>query len=77
MVLGQALTVAAIGAAVGLVGALADARLLRSMLFEISPTDPTTLVGVSVLLLSVALVAPYVPARRATKIDPVQALRAE
>ncbi|MBI4500282.1 MAG: ABC transporter permease [Gemmatimonadetes bacterium] len=77
MVLGQALTVAGAGAAMGLIGALAGSRLLTSMLFEISPTDPVTLIGVSVLLLAVALLAAYLPARRATKIDPAQALRAE
>jgi ABC-type antimicrobial peptide transport system permease subunit len=77
MVLGQALTVAGFGAAVGLVGALAGSRLLGNLLFEISPTDPATLIGVSLLLLVVALVAAYLPARRATMIDPAQALRAE
>ena len=77
MVLGQAVKVAGAGAALGLVGALAGSRLLTSMLFEVSPTDPVTLIGVSLLLLSVALLAAYLPARRATKIDPAQALRAE
>ncbi|MBI4499900.1 MAG: ABC transporter permease [Gemmatimonadetes bacterium] len=77
MVLGQALAVTGGGAVVGLLAALAGTRLLTSMLFEISPSDPVTLIGVSVLLLSVALLAAYLPARRATKIDPARALRAE
>ena len=76
-VLRQALTVAGAGAVVGLLGALAGSRLLTSMLFEISPSDPVTLIGVSLLLLTVALLAAYLPARRATKIDPARALRAE
>ncbi len=76
-VLGSALVVAAVGAAVGLGGALVGSRLLAALLFEVSPTDPATLGGVCVLLLAVALMAAYVPARRATRIDPVQALRAE
>ena len=76
-VLRQALTVAGAGAVVGLLGALAGSRLLISLLFEISPSDPVTLIGVSLLLLTVALLAAYLPARRATKIDPARALRAE
>jgi ABC-type lipoprotein release transport system permease subunit len=77
MVLGEAFTLAGIGAAVGLAGALAGSRLLTTMLFEVSPTDPVTLVGVPGLLLGVALLAAYLPARRATKIDPARALRAD
>ena len=77
MIIGQALTVAGAGALAGLLGALAVSRLLTTMLFEVSPTDPVTLIGVSALLLSVALLAAYLPARRATRIDPAQALRAD
>jgi putative ABC transport system permease protein len=77
MILGQALTVAGAGATVGLLGALAGSRLLSSMRFEVSPTDPVTLIGVSLLLLGVALLAAYLPARRAARIDPARALRAE
>jgi putative ABC transport system permease protein len=77
MVLTQALTLAVAGAVVGLAGALAASRLLTTMLFEISPFDPLTLAAVSVLLLLVALLAAYVPARRVTTIDPARALRAE
>jgi ABC-type lipoprotein release transport system permease subunit len=60
-----------------LAGALAGARLLTSMLFEIRPSDPTTLAAVAVLLLATAALAAYSPARRATRIDPARALRAE
>jgi ABC-type antimicrobial peptide transport system permease subunit len=57
--------------------ALAASRLLTKLLFEISPADPISLIGSAVLLLIVALVAAYVPARHATRVDPVQALRAD
>jgi putative ABC transport system permease protein len=77
MVLSQALAISSIGAIAGLIGAIAGARLLTSMLFEVRPTDPVTLAGVTVLLLFVAATAAYFPARRATTIDPVRALRAE
>lgn len=75
--LGQAFSVVGIGVLAGLATTLAAARVLRSMLFQIRPTDPVTLAGVCVLLLAVALLAAYLPARRVTKIDPAQALRAE
>ncbi len=77
MILGQALTVAGAGALAGLLGALAGSRLLRTMLFEVSPTDPVALLGAGGLLLAVALLAAYIPARRATKVDPMVALRYE
>jgi predicted permease len=77
MVMRQALTVAIAGTLVGLVGAIGGARLLTSMLFEIAPSDPATLGAVSILLLVIAGCAAYIPARRATKIDPAKALRAE
>jgi putative ABC transport system permease protein len=77
MVLTQALTLAGAGATVGLAGALAALRLLTTMLFEISPFDPLTLAAVSLVLLLVALLAAYLPARRVTMIDPARALRAE
>jgi putative ABC transport system permease protein len=76
-VIGGALSVLAAGAAVGLAGALLSSRLLTALLFQVSPTDPLALAAVSALLLGVGLVAAYVPARRATRIDPAQALRAE
>jgi putative ABC transport system permease protein len=76
-VLNQAMTVAGMGAFVGLAAALGSARLVHSLLFEVSPTDPLTLATVSLLLLVVAAAAAYLPARRATRIDPAQALRSE
>jgi ABC-type antimicrobial peptide transport system permease subunit len=76
-VLGQALIVTVAGSIVGLGGALVTGRLLTSLLFQVSPTDPLTLVGVSVLLVVVGAVAAYLPARRATRVDPAQVLRTD
>lgn len=66
-----------LGLALGLAGAFAVARLLRSLLFEVKPTDPATYAGVAALLAVVALAASYLPARRATRVDPVTAPRQE
>ncbi len=74
---GGAAIVTGIGAAVGLVGALAVSRLFASLLFQVAPTDPVSLGGSCLVLLAVGALAAYLPARRATKIDPVQALRAD
>ncbi|HEV2396230.1 MAG TPA: ABC transporter permease [Candidatus Sulfotelmatobacter sp.] len=77
MVIRQGMLLAGIGIIVGIGGALALTRFLRSMLFEIKPTDPTTFVGVAILLALVALLASYIPARRAMRVDPMVALRYE
>ena len=77
MVIGQGLKLAVIGAAVGIAGALALTRLLASMLYGVNPTDLATYVAVSLILIAVALVACYIPARRAMRVDPMLALRHE
>jgi predicted permease len=77
LVIRQGAKLALIGVCVGLGGALALTRFLSSMLYSIKPTDPLTLVAVSLLLTAVALLASYVPARRATNADPMSALRYE
>jgi ABC-type antimicrobial peptide transport system permease subunit len=77
LVLGHGLKLVLAGIAAGWVGALMATRGLTSLLFATAPTDPLTYTGVAALLTLVALLASYVPARRATKVDPIQALRAE
>jgi len=73
----QALTLAVIGMAIGLVAAIALSRIMTSLLYDISATDPITYVIVSLMLVGVAVVASLVPALRATRVDPVTALRYE
>ncbi|MGQ0735397.1 MAG: ABC transporter permease [Acidobacteriota bacterium] len=77
MILGQGLSLAAAGIVVGLLGAVGLTRGLRGLLYEIAPTDPLTFVAVAVMLLVVAGLATLVPARRAMRVSPVTALRAE
>lgn len=77
LILRQGLWLAAAGIGLGLVGAWAATRLLRSLLFGISPTDPVTFLSVSVLLLTVAALAAWLPAWRSSRIDPMVALRSE
>jgi putative ABC transport system permease protein len=74
-VLSLGVRLAGIGLAIGVVGALASTRLLSSLLYEVRPTDAITFIAVSLLLLLVALIASYLPARRATRVDPIVALR--
>lgn len=77
LVVVQGIAVALIGAAVGVAAALAVSRLLTKLLFGVKPGDPATLVAVMLLLVTVALLAAFLPARRATKVDPMIALRCE
>ncbi len=77
LVVGQGLALAGIGIVGGLAGAFALTRYLRSLLFEMSPTDPVTFIAISVVLCLVAVAATYFPARRATAVDPIEALRYE
>jgi putative ABC transport system permease protein len=77
MVVWRGMRLTLIGVALGLVAALAQARVLKSLLFEVSATDPATFALIALLLIVVALIASYIPARRATKVDPLQALRHE
>jgi len=76
-VLGEGLRLTGIGLVLGLAGAFAATRVIRSLLYDVSPTDPVTFLLVALLLASVALLASYVPARRASKVDPMVALRYE
>jgi len=68
---------AAIGVGVGLAGALAVTRVMRTLLFGVSATDPVTFVGLAVLLILIAALASYVPARQASTINPMEAMRAD
>ena len=77
LVLRRGMTLAFVGAAIGLAGAFALTRLMASLLFEVTPTDAVTFLSVAGVLLFVALLACYLPARRATKVDPLSALRCE
>jgi predicted permease len=77
MVLRDGARMTLVGVVIGLIGAFGLTRLMASMLFGVRPTDPITFVGVAVLLSAIALLACYVPARRAMKVDPMEALRHE
>jgi putative ABC transport system permease protein len=74
LVVRQGMTLAAIGVVVGLVGALGLTRVISNLLFGVGASDPTTFIVISLLLIAVAFVACYLPARRAAKLDPVIAL---
>ena len=77
MVVGNAMVLAVLGVALGAAGAFTLTRLMRKLLFNVEPQDPLTFIAVAVLLVCVAALASYVPGRRATRVDPVVALRAE
>ena len=77
LVLGQTLTLVAAGATIGITGGLIVTRMVTNLLYGVSAGDPVTFVGMPLLLLLVALLASYLPARRATKIDPMISLRCE
>jgi putative ABC transport system permease protein len=77
LVLGQGARMAALGVVVGIGASLAITRLMSSLLFVISATDPLTFAGVALLVSLIALAASYIPARRAMRVDPVKALRYE
>lgn len=77
LVLGQGVTLAAVGALLGLVGALATTRLMGSLLYGVSPGDPVTLGAVVLAMCAIGLAASYLPARRASLVDPMESLREE
>jgi len=77
MIVVQGMKLALMGVAIGLAGALAIGRFLATMLYQVKPTDPLTLVFMSIALIGVSLLANYIPARRAAKVDPIVALRYE
>jgi ABC-type antimicrobial peptide transport system permease subunit len=77
MVLRDGARLAGLGLTVGFLIALAVTRMLRGLLHGLSPTDPVTFGGIAIILIAVALTASYLPARRATRTDPIEALRVE
>jgi putative ABC transport system permease protein len=77
LVIAEGMVLVAAGAVIGLLGGIAATRLMKSMLFGVRPTDPLTFAGAVGFLVAVALLASYIPARRATKVDPMAALRYE
>jgi len=77
MILRQGMGLSLAGVVVGLIGAFALTQSVRGLLFEVTPTDPVTFVGVALVLSAAACAACYIPARRAARVDPLRALRAE
>jgi len=77
MVVGQSIRLAALGVAIGVLAALVSTRVLQSLLFGVSPTNPVLIASAALVLLAVAAAAGYAPARRAARVDPAEALRTE
>jgi ABC-type antimicrobial peptide transport system permease subunit len=77
MVLRQAMTLAFLGVTLGFLGGLALTQLVKSLLFQVKPSDPATFIAVATVLLGTAALASYLPARRAAAVDPLSALRSE
>jgi putative ABC transport system permease protein len=77
LIISESMRLVALGGIIGIIGALAATRLLRVFLFDLTPTDPATYASIVILLATVSIVAGWVPARRASRVDPVMALRAE
>ena len=77
MVVGQNLRIVAVGLIVGVAAAIPATRLLRGLLYQIGPNDPTTFVAIGAMLAAVAMIAAYLPARRGTQVDPVVTLKSE
>jgi putative ABC transport system permease protein len=77
MIVGQGLRLAAVGIGVGLVGAIGATQLIKSLLYNVTSSDPASFTGVAVFLALVAALASYIPARRAMAVDPIIALRNE
>ena len=77
LVVGEGVRLAVVGAAIGLTTAFFVTRFLQSQLYGVAPTDPATFAGAGVLQVAVAMLAAWIPARRAAKVDPMMALRCE
>ena len=77
LVLGKAILLSLIGVGLGLLASLALTRLMKDLIYGVGPTDPLTLIAVALILAVIAIIASYIPARRATKVDPLVALRYE
>jgi putative ABC transport system permease protein len=77
MIMSEAVALAAAGIVLGIGGAAATSRLMAALLFGVTPTDPSTFASIAAILMAIALAGSYVPARRATRVDPMATLRSE